>query len=79
LRYLFEDCAFETNLRELHRGADVVGVVDRARIPDPRQERVISKDDPINAIWNGRIVSDAALTTRLNAARSAIGCESGQE
>ena len=28
--------------------------------------------------WNGRIVSDAALTTRLNAARSALG-DSGEE
>ena len=42
------------------------------------RERVVSKDDLISAIWNGRIVSDAALTTRLNAARSAIG-DSGEE
>ena len=41
-------------------------------------ERVVSKDDLINAIWNGRVVSDAALTTRLNAARNAIG-DSGEE
>ena len=34
------------------------------------RERVVSKDDLIAAIWNGRIVSDAALTTRLNVARS---------
>jgi len=34
---------------------------------------VVSKDDLIGAVWNGRIVSDAALTTRMNAARSAIG------
>jgi DNA-binding response OmpR family regulator len=33
------------------------------------RERVVSKDDLIEAIWNGRSVSDAALTTRLNAAR----------
>ena len=37
------------------------------------RERVVSKDDLISAVWNGRVVSDAALTTRLNAARSAIG------
>jgi DNA-binding winged helix-turn-helix (wHTH) protein len=37
------------------------------------RERVVSKDDLINAVWSSRIVSDAALTTRLNAARSAIG------
>ena len=42
------------------------------------RERVVSKDDLINAIWNGRIVSDAALTTRLNAARGAIG-DSGEQ
>ena len=42
------------------------------------RERVVSKDDLIDAIWNGRIVSDAALTTRLNAARTAIG-DSGEE
>jgi DNA-binding winged helix-turn-helix (wHTH) protein len=42
------------------------------------RERVVSKDDLINAIWNGRSVSDAALTTRLNVARSAIG-DRGEE
>ena len=42
------------------------------------RERVVSKDDLIKAIWDGRIVSDAALTTRVNVARSAIG-DSGEE
>ncbi|WP_246732314.1 winged helix-turn-helix domain-containing protein [Bradyrhizobium yuanmingense] len=82
MRYLFEDYAFDTDLRELHRGADVVFVApqvfDLLEYLIRNRERVASKDDLINAIWNGRIVSDAALTTRLNAARSAIG-DSGQE
>jgi DNA-binding winged helix-turn-helix (wHTH) protein len=42
------------------------------------RERVVSKDDLISVVWNGRIVSDAALTTRLNAARTAIG-DSGEK
>ena len=42
------------------------------------RERVVSKERPHHAIWNGRIVSDAAATTRLNAARSAIG-NSGEQ
>ena len=42
------------------------------------RERVVSKDDLINAIWNCLVVSDAALTTPLNAARTAIG-DSGEE
>jgi TolB-like protein len=37
------------------------------------RDRVVSKDDLIGAIWGGRIVSDSALTTRINAARTAIG------
>ena len=42
------------------------------------RERVVSKDDLIDAIWKGRIVSDAVVTTRLNAARTAIG-DKGEE
>src|SRR5437762_10530045 len=82
LRYLFEEYAFDTDRRELHRGADVVSVApqvfDLLDYLIRNRERVVSKDDLINTIWNGRIVSDAALTTRLNAARSAIG-DSGEE
>jgi len=82
LRYLFEDYAFDTELRELHRGADIVSVApqvfDLLDYLIRNRERVVSKDDLINVIWNGRIVSDAALTTRLNVARSTIG-DSGEE
>ena len=82
MRYLFEEYAFDTDRRELHRGADVVSIApqvfDLLEYLIRNRERVVSKDDLINAIWNGRSVSDAALTTRLNAARSAIG-DSGEE
>jgi DNA-binding winged helix-turn-helix (wHTH) protein len=82
LRYLFENFAFDTDRRELHRGPDVVSIApqvfDLLEYLIRSRERVVSKDDLINAVWSGRIVSDAALTTRLNAARSAIG-DSGEE
>jgi TolB-like protein len=82
LRYLFEEYAFDTDLRELHRGANVVPVApqvfDLLDYLIRNRERVVSKDDLINAIWNGRVVSDAALTTRLNVARSTIG-DSGEQ
>src|SRR3984957_5069708 len=42
------------------------------------RDRVATKDDLIAAIWDGRIVSESALTTRINAARTAIG-DSGDE
>jgi TolB-like protein len=82
LRYLFEEYVFDTDRRELHRGADVVSVApqvfDLLDYLIRNRERVVSKDNLIGAIWNGRTVSDAALTTRLNVARSAIG-DSGEE
>ena len=82
MRYLFETYAFDTDRRELHRGADLVTITpqvfDLLDYLIRNRERVVSKDDLIDAIWGGRIVSEAALTTRLNAARSAIG-DSGKE
>src|SRR5437762_9549914 len=42
------------------------------------RERVVSKDDLIVSIWAGRIVSESALTTSINAARSAIA-DTGEE
>ncbi|MGY4625818.1 winged helix-turn-helix domain-containing tetratricopeptide repeat protein [Bradyrhizobium sp. USDA 4486] len=82
MRYLFEGCSFDTERRELHRGAHLVPVApqvfDLLDYLIRNRERVVSKDDLIIAIWSGRSVSDAALTTRLNAARNAIG-DSGQE
>ena len=74
MRYLFEDYALDPDRRELHRGANVVPVApqvfDLLDYLIRNRERVVSKDDLINAIWNGRSVSDAALTTRLNVARA---------
>jgi TolB-like protein/Tfp pilus assembly protein PilF len=82
LRYLFEDYTFDTERRELHRGVDAVPispqVFDLLDYLIRNRERVVSKDELIGAVWNGRIVSDVALTTRLNAARSAIR-DSGDE
>ena len=82
LRYLFEDYAFDPDRRELYRGAEVVPIApqvfDLLDYLIRNRERVVSKDDLINAVWNGRSVSDAALTTRLNVARTTIG-DSGEE
>lgn len=82
MRYFFESCAFDTDRRELRRGAKLVAippqVFDLLDYLIRNREHVISKDDLIGAIWKGRIVSETALTTRLNAARTAIG-DTGEE
>ena len=82
VRYHFQDCALETDRREMRRGDNLVPVepqvFDLLAYLIQNRERVVSKDELITAVWNGRIVSESALTTRINAARSAIG-DSGQE
>jgi TolB-like protein len=37
------------------------------------RDRVVSRDDIIGSVWHGRIVSEAALSSRIKAARQAIG------
>ncbi|MGY4568590.1 adenylate cyclase [Bradyrhizobium pachyrhizi] len=77
MRYFFEEYVFDTDRRELHRGASLVSITpqvfDLLDYLIRNRERVVSKDDLISAVWNRRIVSDAALTTRINAARASIG------
>ena len=81
MRYLFDDCAFDTDRRELRRGTRLVSVepqvFDLIEHLICNRERVVSKDELIASIWGGRIVSESALATRINAARSAIG-DSGE-
>jgi TolB-like protein len=43
------------------------------------RERVVSKDDLIASVWGGRIVSDSTLTSRINAARKALGDSGGEQ
>lgn len=58
MRYIFENYELDTDRRELHRGMEVVPlapqVFDLLEFLIRNRERVVSKDDLINAIWNGR-------------------------
>ena len=77
MRYSFEKFLLDTGTRELRRDRELLSVepkvFDLLSYLIVNRERVVSKDDLIADVWNGRIVSDAALTTCLNAARTAIG------
>jgi len=83
LLYLFEDYALDTDRRELRRGRDLVAVepqvFDLLAYLIGNRERVVSKDDLLAAVWDGRIVSESALTTRINAVRCAIGDSGGEQ
>lgn len=80
--YLFEDFTFDSERRELNRGGRSISVqpqvFDLLEYLIRNRTRVVSKDDLIADIWAGRIVSESALTSRINAARTAIG-DNGDE
>jgi len=82
LIYSFEDFSLDTARRELRRGDALIAlqpqVFDLLEYSIRNRERVVSKDDLLAAVWNGRIISESTLSTRINAARSAIG-DSGDE
>jgi DNA-binding winged helix-turn-helix (wHTH) protein len=77
LLYLFEDCALDTDRRELRRGDEVVAiqpqVFDLLKYLIRNRDGVVSKDDMLDGVWGGRVVSESTLTSRINAARTAIG------
>ena len=80
--YLFEDFALDGDRRELRRGDDLISVepqvFDLLQSLVRNRDRVVSKDDLVDAVWQGRIVSDATLASRVNALRSALR-DSGEE
>jgi adenylate cyclase len=77
LLFLFDNYALDTDRRELRHGAVAVPVepqvFDLLAYLIKNRDRVASKDDLVAAIWAGRVVSESALTSRINAARCAIG------
>jgi DNA-binding winged helix-turn-helix (wHTH) protein/pimeloyl-ACP methyl ester carboxylesterase len=82
MRFLFGDYILDMGQRELRRGADLVQVepqvFDLLAYLVENRDRIVSKDDLLAAVWHGRIVSESTLTSRLTAARHAIG-DSGEQ
>jgi DNA-binding winged helix-turn-helix (wHTH) protein/pimeloyl-ACP methyl ester carboxylesterase len=77
MTFLFDNCEIDCDRRELRRAGtkthvepqvfDVLVHLVRYR------DRVITKTELIRDVWDGRFVSDDALTSSVSAARRAIG------
>lgn len=80
--YHFEDFALDQDRRELRRGSELLRVepqvFDLLCFLIGNRDRVVSKDDIVDTVWQGRIVSDATLSSRINAVRSALN-DNGEE
>jgi adenylate cyclase len=78
----FENFTIDTDRRELKSADSVIRVepqvFDLLVYLAQNTNRVISKDELIKHVWHGRIVSDAALNSRINFARRAIN-DSGKK
>ena len=77
LLYFFDKFALDTGRRELRCGTTAVAMEPQAfdllvHLIRHR-DHVVSRDELIEQIWDGRIVSESALSTRINAVRKAIG------
>ena len=83
MRFRFEQCVLDTERRELYRGESHVRV--QPQVFDilvyliENRDRIVTKDDLLNVIWKGRIVSESTLISRINAARRAIGDDGDQQ
>lgn len=73
----FLNCKLDTARNELRRDGDLIElepqVFDLIVFMATNAGRVLSKDDLIDGVWSGRIVSDSAISSRINAARNALG------
>ena len=82
MHLLFKDCVLDPERRELMRASRSISigpqVFDVLLYLVENRDRVVSKDDLLQAVWDGRIVSESTVTSHINAVRKAIG-DTGDE
>jgi len=75
--YEFEGFSLDVDRLELRAGATVINVQPQVfsviAYLVQNSERVVTKDEIFDEVWDGRIVSDGTLNARINAARRALG------
>ena len=80
--FSFEDYCLDVDRRELKRGSELIAigpkVFDLLLFLIQNREQVVTRDDLLQAVWGGRIVSESTLTSHINAVRKAIG-DTGRE
>jgi pimeloyl-ACP methyl ester carboxylesterase/DNA-binding winged helix-turn-helix (wHTH) protein len=81
--YRFEDFELDPNRFELSRGGTAVRVERQVfqvllHLIEHR-DRLVTKAELLDAVWGDRFVSESALTSRLKAARRAVGDDGHQQ
>ena len=82
MEFTFDNHLLDVDRRELWRGNELISlepqVFDLLVYLLKNRDRVVGKDDLLAAVWDGRIVSESTLTSRIRAVRKAIG-DNGKE
>ena len=82
MTFHFENFVLDPERRELRRADTLVAlepqVFDLLLYLVRNRERVVTRDNLLDAVWNGRVVSESTLTSRINAARRAVN-DNGEE
>lgn len=75
--FVFQEFELDTARVELRKDGVAVPVEPQVfallRFLVENRDRMVRKDEIVAAVWNGRIVSDAAIASRVKSARQAIG------
>jgi len=83
VEFAFGDQVLDVDRRKLRRHGERIElepqVFDLLAYLVRNRERVVSRDDLLEAIWGGRIVSESTMTSRINAARGAVGDSGGAQ
>ncbi len=83
MKYHFNDCEIDITTQEFKKSGNQVKtepqVFDLLLYLVENRGRLISHDELIASIWNGRVVSDSAIAARISAARKAVGDNGKQQ
>lgn len=77
MRYAFDEFVLDSALRELRRGDRIVHAEPQAfdlilHLLRNR-ERVVSQEELLETIWDGRLISESTFRSRVNSARRLLG------
>lgn len=77
MRYQFADCVLDTGRHAFHRNAVLIPlepqVFDLLHLLARLAGTLVTRDEMMDEIWEGRIVSESTVSARINAARRAVG------
>jgi DNA-binding winged helix-turn-helix (wHTH) protein len=83
MRYRFADCMLDTARHAFLRQGEEVAlepqVFDLLALFVARAGELVTRDEIVETIWGGRIVSEAAISSRINAVRRAVGDDGARQ